>query len=84
MLGIDLVAAVLASRLRPGADVAIVSYDNTSLASRPEVSLTSVDQSPDRLAEAAVAAVLAPAPAAHVTVPATLVVRASSLRTPRG
>lgn len=84
VLGIDLVAAVLASHLRPGADVAIVSYDNSPLASRPEVALTSVDQSPDRLAEAAVAAVLAPedAPAAHVTVPATLVVRASSLRAP--
>lgn len=84
VLGIDLVAAVLASHLRPGADVAIVSYDNSPLASRPEVTLTSVDQSPDRLAEAAVAAVLAPedAPAAHVTVPATLVVRASSLRAP--
>lgn len=84
VLGVDLVAAVLASRLRPGSDVAIVSYDNTSLASRPEVSLTSIDQSPDRLAEAAVAAVLAPVdtPAVHVTVPATLVIRASSLRNP--
>ncbi|WP_316668076.1 LacI family DNA-binding transcriptional regulator [uncultured Propionibacterium sp.] len=84
VLGIDLVAAVLTARLEPGADVAVVSYDNSSLAARREVCLTSVDQSPDRLAEAAVAAVLAPAgaPAARVTVPAALVVRASSLRHP--
>ncbi|SPF67006.1 HTH_LacI [Propionibacterium ruminifibrarum] len=83
VLGIDLIAAVLSARLAPGSDIGIVSYDNSSLAARQEISLTSVDQSPDRLAEASVAAVLAPAdaPVAHVTVPATLVVRSSSLRT---
>ncbi|RLP12797.1 LacI family DNA-binding transcriptional regulator [Propionibacterium australiense] len=84
VLGIDLIAATLSARLTPGPDLAVISYDNSSLASRREVSLTSVDQSPDRLAEAAIAAVLAPRedPAAHVTVPATLVIRASSRRRP--
>lgn len=81
VLGIDVVAAALAARLGPGTDIAVVSYDNSSLAARREVALTSVDQSPERLAEAAVAAVLAPegAPVQHVTVPARLVVRSSSL-----
>ena len=84
VLGIDLIAAVLSAHLVPGTDVAVISYDNSSLASRQEVSLSSVDQSPDRLAEAAVAAVLAPegTPPAHVTVPATLVIRSSSQRRP--
>ena len=81
VLGIDVLAATLAARLEPGRDVALVSYDNSPLAARKQFSLTSIDQSPDRLARAAITALLSPArtPAARVTVQGSLVVRASSL-----
>ncbi|MDO4716954.1 MAG: LacI family DNA-binding transcriptional regulator [Propionibacteriaceae bacterium] len=54
ILAIDVVAAVVASGLRLGSDVAVVSYDNTYLAARAEFSLTSIDQSPARLGSRAV------------------------------
>ena len=84
VLGIDVLAATLAARLEPGRDVALVSYDNSPLAARKQFSLTSIDQSPDRLARAAITALLSPArtPAARVTVQGSLVVRASSLHGP--
>lgn len=81
MLALDVHTALLSAGLRPGADVALVSYDNSPLARRQEFSLTSIDQSPDLLASESVAALLRPegAPAVYVTVPAGLEVRASSL-----
>ena len=84
VLGIDVLAATLAAHLEPGRDVALVSYDNSQLAARRQFSLTSIDQSPDRLARAAITALLSPArtPAARVTVQGSLVVRASSLHGP--
>ena len=80
----DVLAATLAAHLEPGRDVALVSYDNSQLAARRQFSLTSIDQSPDRLARAAITALLSPArtPAARVTVQGSLVVRASSLHGP--
>lgn len=86
VLALDVHTALLSAGLRPGRDVALASYDNSPLARRQEFSLTSIDQSPDRLAAESVAALLRPreAPAVHVTVPARLEVRASSLvGTPR-
>lgn len=81
VLALDVHTALLSAGLRPGRDVALASYDNSPLARRQEFSLTSIDQSPDRLAAESVAALLRPqdAPAVHVTVPAGLEVRASSL-----
>ena len=80
VLALDVHTALLSAGMRPGGDVALVSYDNSPLAGRQEFSLTSVDQSPDLLATEAVAALLRPAgsPAVHRTVPAGLVVRSSS------
>lgn len=54
MLGIDAVAAARAVGLRVGADVPVISYDNTHLARRPEFGLSSVDQSPRSMAAVAV------------------------------
>lgn len=81
VLGIDVLAATLAAHLEPGRDVALISYDNSLLAARRQFSLTSIDQSPDRLARAAIDALLSPArtPATRVTVQGSLVVRTSSL-----
>lgn len=79
ILAIEVHAALLSLGLRPGSDVALVSYDNTSLAARPDISLTSVDQSLTRLAHEAVDALLARGTRERVrTVPPSLTVRASS------
>ena len=59
ILAIDVAAAVVASGLRLGSDVAVVSYDNTYLAARAEFSLTSIDQSPARMGSRAVELLLA-------------------------
>ena len=85
VLGLDLLAAVLGSGLVPGRDVIAVSYDNSPLARRGEIALTSVDQSPEALAAAAVEAILRDDgdPVVRRTVPARLVVRRSSTG-PRG
>lgn len=80
VLALDVHAALLGLGLRPGAQVALASYDNSSLAARPELMLTSVDQSPRLLAQAAIQALLDPRErGAQVrTVAPSLVVRASS------
>lgn len=54
LLAINIVAAAHHLGQRVGPDLAVASYDNTRLASRPEFDLTSVDQRPERLARAAV------------------------------
>ncbi|MBO3724855.1 LacI family DNA-binding transcriptional regulator [Actinomyces bowdenii] len=54
VLAINIVAAAHHLGRRLGPDLAVASYDNTRLASRPEFGLTSVDQRPEQLARAAV------------------------------
>lgn len=80
VLALDLHTALLASGLRPGRDVALVSYDNSPWADRPEFRLTSIDQSPDLLAAQCVSLLLQEPTQApvHRVVGASLVVRASS------
>ncbi|WOQ17200.1 LacI family DNA-binding transcriptional regulator [Raineyella sp. W15-4] len=58
LLAIDVVPAVHAMGLTPGRDVAILSYDDTHMANRPEWSLTSVHQDTDDLARTAVENIL--------------------------
>lgn len=81
ILALDLHSAILAEGLRAGSDLALVSYDNSPLAQRREFSFSSIDQSVDLLAAESIVALLRPedAPPVSVTVPATLVVRSSSL-----
>ncbi|WP_172191309.1 LacI family DNA-binding transcriptional regulator [Actinomyces faecalis] len=81
VLALDLHTALLTAGLRPGHDVALVSYDNSPWADRSEFRLTSIDQSPDLLASECVEILLRDpdAPPAHREVAASLVVRASSL-----
>lgn len=75
LLAID-VAAALYQR---GARLPLASYDNTSLAARPEFSLTSVDQDPAALARAAVGMLTGGGPAHGVaTIAPSLVIRAST------
>ena len=82
VLGLDAVAAVRAMGREVGRDVALISYDNTHLAARPEFALSSVDQSAERLAAEAVGLVLGRAagergPGRAVALPPTLIRRAS-------
>ncbi len=53
-LAIDAVPVLRETPRRPGAEVALVSYDNTYLARRGEFSLTSIDQPEDVLGTTAV------------------------------
>lgn len=82
LLAIDVVAAVVASGLRLGEDVGVVSYDNTYLAARSEFSLASIDQSPVVLGKRAIDLLLSRAadhslPARDELIEPRLVVRAS-------
>ncbi|MDU0349225.1 LacI family DNA-binding transcriptional regulator [Actinomyces sp. MRS3W] len=82
LLAIDAVAAGLSLGLRIPADLGISSYDNTSLAERAELRITSIDQHPDMLATGALEALLAPGTGSvfHRVVPAQLVARSSTAR----
>lgn len=83
LLAMDVVPAVHSLGLIPGRDVAVVSFDDTHMAARPEWSLTSVRQDVDELATTAVEALLtrqgSPAADGRETVIApTLTVRSTS------
>lgn len=54
LLAANVVAAAHHLGKRVGPDLAVASYDNTRLASHPQLDLTSVDQDPEQLASAAV------------------------------
>lgn len=54
LLAINVIAAAHHLGKRVGPDLAVASYDNTRLASRPEFDLTSVDQNPEQLARTAI------------------------------
>lgn len=82
VLGLDAVAAVRGMGLEVGRDVAIISYDNTHLAARPEFDLASVDQSTEQLAAEAVRLLVDRAAGQttagrEITIPPRLVVRSS-------
>lgn len=79
ILAIEVHAALLSMGLHPGRDVALVSYDNTALAARPDIALTSVDQSLTQLAHEAVECLLTGGSRERVrTVQPSLAVRSSS------
>ena len=82
LLAIDAVAAGLSLGLDIPQQLGISSYDNTSLAERAELRITSIDQRPEMLAAGALEALLTPGDISgfHRTVPARLVERASTAR----
>ncbi|MDO4899173.1 LacI family DNA-binding transcriptional regulator [Actinomyces sp.] len=84
LLAIDAVAAGLGLGLGIPQQLGISSYDNTSLAERAELSITSIDQRPRMLAAGAVEALLTPGDISgfHRVVPARLIERASTARSP--
>ncbi|MFT3876125.1 MAG: LacI family DNA-binding transcriptional regulator [Propioniciclava sp.] len=83
LLATDVTTAVQGLGLVPGRDVAIVSFDDTHMAARPEYNLTSVRQDADALASAALGMLRErgeglEAPGREVVVTPTLTVRSSS------
>lgn len=87
VLAVDVCTSLLAAGWHPGRDISLVSFDNSSLASRRGLELSSIDQDPDTLAAAAVEALVNPQEQAgtRVTVTPSLTVRASSrVRRPQG
>jgi len=82
LLAIDAVAAGLSLGLSIPQQLGISSYDNTSLAERAELGITSIDQHPDLLAAGALEALLTSDSDSvfHRVVPAQLVERASTAR----
>ncbi|CED92561.1 LacI family DNA-binding transcriptional regulator [Actinomyces succiniciruminis] len=82
LLAVDAVAAGLSLGLDIPRRLGISSYDNTSLAERAELRITSIDQNPDMLAAGALEALLTPGDASdfYRAVPARLVERSSTAR----
>lgn len=82
LLAIDAVAAGLGLGLDIPQQLGISSYDNTALAERAELRITSIDQNPDMLAVGALEALLTPGDTSGFrrVVPARLVQRSSTAR----
>jgi Transcriptional regulators len=83
LLAIDVVPAVQSMGLVPGRDIAIVSYDDTHMAARPEWSLTSVHQDTDLLCMTAIDNLLSrqeerDLPARETVVAPSLTIRSTS------
>ncbi|MCL3777615.1 MULTISPECIES: LacI family DNA-binding transcriptional regulator [unclassified Actinomyces] len=81
LLAIDVVAAGLALGIAVPEDLGVSSYDDSALAERSELRVTSVNQHPEQLMAYALSAALGPEDApADRTVPAGLVPRGSTMR----
>ncbi|WP_257210638.1 LacI family DNA-binding transcriptional regulator [Actinomyces ruminis] len=82
LLAIDAVAAGLSLGLDIPQQLGISSYDNTALAERAELHITSIDQNPDMLAAGALEALLMPGDVSGYcqVIPARLVQRSSTAR----
>ncbi|WP_167202368.1 LacI family DNA-binding transcriptional regulator [Actinomyces respiraculi] len=81
LLAIDVVAAGLALGVSIPEELGVSSYDNSALAERSELHVTSINQHPEQLMAYALSVVLGPEDApADRTVPAGLIARGSTMR----
>ncbi|MGO1594085.1 MAG: LacI family DNA-binding transcriptional regulator [Ancrocorticia sp.] len=84
-IAIDVLAAVIESGLEPGDDVGVVGFDNTRISGFPGISLTTIDQRWEDIANRTIELIIdrianGRTKSVDLSLPSTLVVRGSSTR----